>query len=302
MRKSQASKVSMIEIDKINILNPRVRNKKVFTQVVDNIAQVGLKRPITVTPCRSGTEGKDYDLVCGQGRLEAFLSCGQTHIPAIVIDATEEQALIMSLVENLARRHQRAQDLLQAIEILEKQGYNIHQISEKTGLTDSYIDGVLKLMRQGEERLLTAVEGGQIPLTVAIRIAETPDEQIQQVLHESYEAKLLKGKRLIQARRLLEKRKTRGKGFVKGGTPPTRGGKTGVISVQQVMKVYQKEVDRKRLLTRRAEIASSRLLIVIESLRRLFKEEHFNVLLKAENITTLPKPIADLIAGKEPMA
>lgn len=302
MKKSLASKVIMIEIDKINILNPRVRNKKIFTQVIDNIAQVGLKRPITVTPCRSGVEGKDYDLVCGQGRLEAFLSCGQTHIPAIVIDATEEQALIMSLVENLARRHQRAQDLLQAIEILKKQGYSIREISEKTGLTDSYVDSVLKLMHQGEERLLAAVESGQIPLTVAIKIAETPDEQIQQVLQESYEAKLLKGKRLIQARRLLEKRKTRGKGFVKSGTQVQGVRSGGVISVQQVMKVYQKEVDRKRLLARRAELASSRLLIVVESLRRLYKEEHFNVLLKAENITTLPKPIADLIAGRESMA
>lgn len=77
MKKENTSKVTMIEIDRINILNPRVRNKKAFNQIVDNIAQVGLKRPITVTPCLSGTTGKEYDLVCGQGRLEAFLSCGQ---------------------------------------------------------------------------------------------------------------------------------------------------------------------------------------------------------------------------------
>lgn len=147
MKNSPTSKVTMIEIDKINILNPRLRNKKIFTQVIDNIVQVGLKRPITVTPCNSGTEGKEYDLVCGQGRLEAFLSCGQTHIPAIVIDATEEQALIMSLVENLARRHQRAQDLLQAIEILKKQGYSIREISEKTGLTDMGINRRLHPLR-----------------------------------------------------------------------------------------------------------------------------------------------------------
>src|ERR1700684_2132725 len=119
----KAESAQLILIDKINILNPRVRNPKVFKEIATNIAQVGLKRPITVTPCRSGIEGKDYDLVCGQGRLEAFIASGQKEIPAMVIDASEEQALIMSLVENLARRQYRNLDLLQGIEILRKQGY-----------------------------------------------------------------------------------------------------------------------------------------------------------------------------------
>ena len=99
----RASEIKLIPIEKVNILNPRVRNQKVFHDIATNMTQVGLKRPITVTPCRSGAVGKDYDLICGQGRIEAFMACGQTHIPAIIIDASEEQALIMSLVENLDR-------------------------------------------------------------------------------------------------------------------------------------------------------------------------------------------------------
>lgn len=110
------SQIKMIPIDKINILNPRARNQKVFLDIATNMTQVGLKRPITVTPCLSGAEGKEYDLICGQGRIEAFLTCGQTEIPAIVIDANEEQALIMGLVENLARRQHRATDLLQGVD------------------------------------------------------------------------------------------------------------------------------------------------------------------------------------------
>lgn len=39
----------------------------------------------------------------GQGRLEAYIANNQTEIPAIVIDADEEETLIMSLVENIAR-------------------------------------------------------------------------------------------------------------------------------------------------------------------------------------------------------
>lgn len=290
--------IKSIAIDEINILNPRVRNKKVFENITDNIAHVGLKKPITVTPSKSGIAGKSYDLVCGQGRLEAFLACGQTHIPAMVIEASEEQALIMSLVENLARRQHRARDLLQAIEILQKQGYTAKEISVKTGLTDSYVDGLLKLMRQGEERLIAAVENGQIPLTTAIQIADNPDEKIQHVLQHAYETKQLRGQRLLHARRLLERRKARGKRFDNDGPGGHSRGNAGAISVQDVMKVYQKEVDRKRLLTRKAEIVSSRLLFITEALRRLFKEEHFSTLLKAEDLNTLPKPLSDLLASR----
>ena len=44
--------------------------------------------------------GEVYDLVCGQGRLEAFVALGQNEIPAIVIEASEEDCYVMSLVEN----------------------------------------------------------------------------------------------------------------------------------------------------------------------------------------------------------
>lgn len=206
---TRASEIRMIAIDKINILNPRVRNQKVFLEIATNMTQVGMKRPITVTPSRSKVDGKEFDLICGQGRIEAFTACGQTQIPAIVIDASEEQALIMSLVENLARRQHRATDLLQGIEILQKQGYDAHTIAAKTGLSLDYVNGVLNLMERGEERLLSAVEAGHMPISLAIRVAENPEDE-QRALHEAYESKQLRGNRLLLAKRLIDTRKRRG--------------------------------------------------------------------------------------------
>lgn len=296
-RKSKASKITMIPIEKINILNPRVRNKKIFAEITDNIAQVGLKRPITVTPCHSKEPGKQYDLVCGQGRLEAFLACGQTEIPAIVIDADEEQALIMSLVENCARRKHSAMEIMQGIGILQKQGYDSKDISEKTGLRHDYVSNILMLMERGEERLISAVEAGHVPLTIAIKIADTPDEDMQGALQDVYESKQLRGGKLLAAKKLIENRRRRGKTF-SGRDGGPRKNPQPAVSAQDVMKVYQKEADRKRLLTRKAEIANNRLLFVLEALRRLLKEDHFNTLLRAEGLNTLPKPISDLMSDK----
>src|SRR3954470_15871597 len=96
-----APKIEMIPVDRITVLNPRVRNKKIFTEIISNIAELGLKKPITVTR-REDEDGPRYDLVCGQGRLEAYQALGQQEIPALLVTADTEDCLMMSLVENLA--------------------------------------------------------------------------------------------------------------------------------------------------------------------------------------------------------
>lgn len=291
----RAAQVKLIPISKINILNPRIRNQKIFFDIAGNMAQVGLKRPVTVTPCRSGMPDKDYDLVCGQGRMEAFLACGQTEIPAIVVDANEEQALIMSLVENLARRKHRPIDLLHGIELLQKQGYNVKTIAAKIGVTTHYIDDILSLMKRGEERLLVAVETGNIPLSLAVRVASSPEDE-QRALHEAYESKQLRGKKLLFAKKLMETRRREGK--LLRSRSGSRGGGNGSIVAKDILKVYHKEVDRKRLFTRKAEVVSTSLTFVVEAMHRLFKEDHFVTLLRAENITSMPAALRAMLDAK----
>jgi hypothetical protein len=44
------SELRMIPLDRIEVLNPRERNSRVFEQIVGNIQSIGLKKPIIVTP------------------------------------------------------------------------------------------------------------------------------------------------------------------------------------------------------------------------------------------------------------
>jgi len=95
------AEIHMIPVDAITIGNPRDRNQRIFSELVTSIDHLGLKKPITVS--RRGAE-PGYDLVCGQGRLEAFIALGQREIPAIVIDASAEDCHLMSLVESRSFR------------------------------------------------------------------------------------------------------------------------------------------------------------------------------------------------------
>ena len=99
--KHPSANLRMIPVDRIEVLNPRDRNKQVFEQIVENIKTVGLKKPITVTPRPGDDGGEKYVLVCGEGRLKAFMALGETTIAALVVDVSDEDAFIMSMVENM---------------------------------------------------------------------------------------------------------------------------------------------------------------------------------------------------------
>src|SRR3982074_1903697 len=170
-RSHEAQAVEMIPVERITVINPRVRNKKIFKEIISNIAEIGLKKPITVTR-RDDSDGVRYDLVCGPGRWAAYQALGQSEIPALVVDADIEDCMVMSLVENLARRQHRAIDLLHDIEGLRGRGYNDTAIARKTGLTIEYVKGVLRLLQNGEHRLLRAVESTQIPPSLAVQNEE----------------------------------------------------------------------------------------------------------------------------------
>jgi len=288
--------VKLIPIDKIHILNPRVRNQRIFKEIAVNIAQVGLKRPITVTRCHSGVPGKDYDLVCGQGRMEAFMAYGQTKIPAIVIDVDEEQALIMSLVENLARRQHSSLELLDGIELLRKKGYDTHTIATKIGISDGYVSEILKLMEKGEERLINAVETGRLPLSLAITVVNSPEDE-QKALGEAFASGELRGNRYLLAKRQLDLRRRHGKLLHNG---KNKNGKKKSITKRDVIQVLQKEIDRKQLMNQKAETVANCLSFVVTALRQLFQEDHFPTLLRAEKIEDMPARIYELLGIKTP--
>ena len=281
--------IELVPIDHITVVNPRVRNKKVFREIVDNIADIGLKRPVTVAR-RQTPEGYRYDLICGQGRLEAFRNLGQREIPALVVDAGSEDCLVMSLVENLARRQHRAIDLLHDIQGLKQRGYSPEDVAQKTGLTLEYVRAVIRLLENGEHRLLRAVESGHIPVSVAVVIADSDDEGVQQALQQAYENKLLRGRRLTVARRLVEQRRRRGKGLRSGSRRDA-----GAVSSAALLRTYREDVEKKRLLIRKAEISRDRLVFVTQALRALFADENFVTLLRAEGLDTLPRNLADRI-------
>jgi ParB family chromosome partitioning protein len=291
MNDENKAQIRFIPIKQIQILNPRQRGKHKFAQIVANIDRLGLKKPITVGPAESRDGEPSYYLGCGQGRLEAYIALGEETIPAIIIDATREQLLLMSMAENIARRKPSTIELVREIGKLKEQGYSYADIARKIDLETSYVRGILHLLAKGEEKLLQAVEKGQIPLNIAMTIASSDDKSIQRALTEAYENHDLRGKALLRARRLVENRRSRGKKL--------RSGKRAVpadpLTVDDLIKTYQRETVRQKLVVQKAKMTETRLLFVVSALRQLAKDEHFVTLLRAEGLDTMPQYLAEQI-------
>ncbi len=147
--------VKIIPIESIRILNPRYRDQKKFQAIIQSIKNLGLKKPITVS-LRTPDEGDapGYDLVAGQGRIEAFMALGHKEIPAIVVAISKEDRLLKSLVENMARRFPAPMDMIAEIQRLKVEGYSNTAIGEKLDVSNTTVGELLTLMNSGEERLL----------------------------------------------------------------------------------------------------------------------------------------------------
>ncbi len=282
-----------IPIDRIRVPNPRYRDKKRFAVVVESIRKSGLKKPIQVT-LRASKRGEEpfYDLVCGQGRKEAFERLGFTQIPAIIIKADKETSMLMSLVENMARRTSTPQDLVEEILRLKAQGYSNAAVGRKLDISDGTVGGLLTLNNAGEERLIYEAMSGHIPLGTAIEIAKAESPEQQREFLAAYEKGHLNQASIRVVRRVMAQRNAFSKkltGYAGAARYRTADG---------IVDTLKKETQRQKSLIRKTQICEARRVFVVEAFRKLLADDDFLNLLRAEGLDSIPKELNDQINSK----
>ncbi|PIF78824.1 ParB family chromosome partitioning protein [Variovorax sp. 54] len=289
---NQPSRIEMISIAEIAVVNPRIRNPKIHKTITDSIERVGLKRPITVRRVLVGEGEMPYALICGQGRLESCKSLGETEIAAFVLDVSDETGHVMSIVENIARRTPSAVETMEQVRVLRQRGYSDAEIATKLGCTSSWVNNVTHLLERGEKRLLTAAEAGQIPLNLAVSISRASDNEAQKLLLDAYECGELKGQKVTVARKILGQRARSGKsGFDSLSKPLNRQ----PMTPEDLGKLYKKDVEMHRRIRKKSEYVQQSLLLVRQIFKELFSDKEFCETLEAEKLATVPQPLADLL-------
>lgn len=107
--------------------------------LVDSVKEKGILEPVLARPI-----GGRFELVVGSRRFEAAKVAGLKKIPAIVRPMTDEEAIIVSLIENIQRRDIEPEEEYDAIVLLRKANPRAYgsseQVAKALGKSKRYVD------------------------------------------------------------------------------------------------------------------------------------------------------------------
>ncbi|MBC7365165.1 MAG: ParB/RepB/Spo0J family partition protein [Candidatus Aminicenantes bacterium] len=142
--KSPAPRVRLIPIDKIDP-NPHQARSELgnIEELMESIRTKGVLEPILVR-----AKGERFEIIAGERRYVATKNLGLKEIPCIEMAVEEQEAMEISLIENLQRKDLdifEEADGLKAL--MNLYGYSHQQIAEKIGKARSTITEIISVSR-----------------------------------------------------------------------------------------------------------------------------------------------------------
>ena len=142
--------VRMIPLQKAepNPDQPRkVFDPEELQNLAESIAENGVIQPLTVRETDSGF----YQIIAGERRWRAARMAGLTEIPVLVVDADDEKAARLALIENLQRQDLDFLEEAKGIGLLiERYQLTQEQAAQALGKSQSGIANKLRLLRHSE--------------------------------------------------------------------------------------------------------------------------------------------------------
>lgn len=153
-----AREIPLDAIDR-NPFQTRTRfEESALAELAASIVATGVVQPILVRPLASGR----FQLIVGERRLLASKRAGKQTIPALLRQVSDEQALEITIVENLQRTDLNPMEQARAYERLSREfKLTQEQIAQRTGKDRASIANFLRLLRLPTEVQLK-VEGGEL--------------------------------------------------------------------------------------------------------------------------------------------
>lgn len=120
-------------------------NDQDISELADSIRENGIIQPLIVT---HSDEPGIYELIAGERRLRASKLAKLTTVPVVVLQVTDENALLeMALIENVQRTDLNPIEEAEAYnKLIEKFGYTQEETAKKVGKKRSTITNLLRLL------------------------------------------------------------------------------------------------------------------------------------------------------------
>ena len=201
----QSRRIHQLPIDKI-VPNPRQPRRyfdeQALRELAESIRQHGVLQPLSVQRTAGG-----YVLVAGERRLRAAGMAGLTHVPCLLVRASDEDSAVLALIENLQRCDLHYLEEAQAIaRLIAQYGLSQEEAARRLGRSQSAVANKLRLLRLSEgcaallrqyglterhARAVLRLEGEERQLAALRKMGETgmnvaaAEAYVEELLHEA---------------------------------------------------------------------------------------------------------------------
>jgi ParB family transcriptional regulator, chromosome partitioning protein len=157
--------------------NPRQPRKRFDHEatvgLAESIKAQGIIQPVVLRPRAAG----GYELVAGERRWRAAREANLQTLPALVRDAADRDALLLGLVENVAREALTPIEEARAFAVLvDEFELSLGDIAERVGASKPAVSNRLRLLELSDD-ILGMVERGELTEGHARAVLAVPDNE-----------------------------------------------------------------------------------------------------------------------------
>jgi len=135
-----------VETEKIsyNTQQPRLTfSQDALDELKTSIREKGILQPILVRP-----KGEGYEVVAGERRLRAAQALKMAQVPVVVREVSDEESLVLALIENIQRQELNAIEEGKAFQrLVEGFGLTQEQIADAVGKDRSTVSNLMRLLK-----------------------------------------------------------------------------------------------------------------------------------------------------------
>jgi len=149
---SDENTIQYIDINQIkpNENQPRKSfDPEKLEELSHSILEHGVIQPVVL---RKPEKGKGYELVAGERRWRAARMAGLKTVPALVRELTEEQNMLLSIIENMQREDLNSMEEAEAVhQMMKTFRFTQEEVSKSLGKSRPYIANLVRLLKLPEE-------------------------------------------------------------------------------------------------------------------------------------------------------
>jgi len=136
--------ISLEEVERNPYQTRRQLKEETLNELAASIRANGVMQPIVVRPQKDGR----YQLIAGERRWQASKRAGKTHIPALVRQVSDQQALEMTIIENIQRDDLGPLEQARAFDRLSREfALTQEQMAMRTGKERATVANYLRLLK-----------------------------------------------------------------------------------------------------------------------------------------------------------